>query len=252
MTASSSASSAAGSSNVLPSAVLGHDTLSTRRSAWGRRRSTDCRKSSTPAAPRMSGLCVFATFTARTNSGGQSVRASRAATASAPSLLRPIRLTSARSSGRRNALGCGLPPEASAVTEPTSAKPKPSACPHVDASGVLVEPGRQTHRGVEPQAPQRLRQPLVAPAVERAHSGGSQRPEADRAHPQAVRSLCVGAKEEGADQAVHGVAGRPERITNARAARRSRADLPSRPYQPGVKLMPNTKSLSWREKGTAR
>jgi hypothetical protein len=48
------------------------------------------------------------------------VDASRAATAAEPSLLKPIRLTSARSSISRNSRGAGLPGWGSAVTVPIS------------------------------------------------------------------------------------------------------------------------------------
>src|SRR5690349_18504545 len=53
--------------------------------------------------------------------------ASFSASAPAPSLLNPSRLSSARSSGSRNILGGGFPGCACAVTVPTSAYPKPSA-----------------------------------------------------------------------------------------------------------------------------
>ncbi len=54
-------------------------------------------------------------------------RASRSATASAPSLLKPIRLTIARSAGSRASRGRGLPGWGSPVTVPTSTNPNPSA-----------------------------------------------------------------------------------------------------------------------------
>ena len=51
------------SSKVLPSVVLGHDTLSTTKSASGANRRKDWAKSSTAAAPKMLGSWVFAMFT---------------------------------------------------------------------------------------------------------------------------------------------------------------------------------------------
>lgn len=51
------------SSKVLPSVVLGHDTLSTTKSASGANRRNDWAKSSTAAAPKMLGSWVFAMFT---------------------------------------------------------------------------------------------------------------------------------------------------------------------------------------------
>ena len=52
--------------------------------------------------------------------------ARRAATTSAPALLKPIRLTSARSAGSRNSRGRGFPGCGRAVTVPTSTAPNPS------------------------------------------------------------------------------------------------------------------------------
>src|SRR5512139_587177 len=65
---------------------------------------------------------------------------SRLATASAPSLLKPIRLTTARSSGRRNSRGRGLPGCASPVTVPTSTNEKPSAARASIPSAFLSKP----------------------------------------------------------------------------------------------------------------
>ena len=53
--------------------------------------------------------------------------ASRAATAAAPSLLNPMRLTIARSSTSRNSRGRGFPGCRRAVTVPTSTNENPSA-----------------------------------------------------------------------------------------------------------------------------
>ncbi len=53
-------------------------------------------------------------------------RCSRASAASCPPLLKPSRLITARSRGRRNTRGLGLPGCGSGVTVPISAKPQPS------------------------------------------------------------------------------------------------------------------------------
>ena len=66
--------------------------------------------------------------------------ASRRATASAPSLLKPIRLTTARSAGSRNSRGRGLPGCGSPVTVPTSTKPNPSAASASIPSAFLSNP----------------------------------------------------------------------------------------------------------------
>ena len=54
-------------------------------------------------------------------------RCRRTASAAAPALLKPIRLTIASSAGSRNSRGSGLPGCGWAVTVPTSTKPKPSS-----------------------------------------------------------------------------------------------------------------------------
>ena len=66
--------------------------------------------------------------------------ASRWAIASAPWLLKPIRLTIARLSGSRNSRGRSLPGWACAVTVPSSAKPNPSAAQAATATPFLSSP----------------------------------------------------------------------------------------------------------------
>ena len=61
--------------------------------------------------------------------------------ASTPSLLKPKRLITARSSARRKRRGRGLPGCGSGVAAPTSTKPKPAATSGADHLGVLVEAG---------------------------------------------------------------------------------------------------------------
>ncbi len=65
---------------------------------------------------------------------------SRKASAAAPWLLNPIRLTSARSSGNRNIRGFGLPGCGRAVTVPTSTKPNPSAASPMTPAPSLSNP----------------------------------------------------------------------------------------------------------------
>ena len=66
--------------------------------------------------------------------------ASRRATTSAPSLLKPIRFTTARSAGSRNSRGRGLPGCGSPVTVPTSTNAKPSAASASMPSAFLSKP----------------------------------------------------------------------------------------------------------------
>src|SRR3569833_1435423 len=66
--------------------------------------------------------------------------ASRSAAARAPWLMNPIRMLSARSLGRRNSRGRGLPGCARAVTVPISTKPKPNAPSASYASASLSNP----------------------------------------------------------------------------------------------------------------
>ena len=58
----------------------------------------------------------------------------------APQLLKPARLINARSRGKRNRRGRGLPGCASLVTEPTSMKPKPNAASACAAVPFLSRP----------------------------------------------------------------------------------------------------------------
>ena len=67
-------------------------------------------------------------------------RRNRAAAAAAPSLLNPIRFTSARSAGSRNIRGRGLPGCGRAVTVPTSTNPNPSAPSPATARASLSNP----------------------------------------------------------------------------------------------------------------
>src|SRR3569623_2374432 len=66
--------------------------------------------------------------------------ASRRAAASPPPLLNPMRLITARSRVRRNSRGLGLPGCGNGVTEPTSAKPKPSPSNASGTSPSLSKP----------------------------------------------------------------------------------------------------------------
>ena len=70
---------------------------------------------------------------------------------SAPSLLKPIRLTIARSAGSRNSRGCGLPGCGSPVTVPTSTCPKPSAARASMPTAFLSKPAARPERGREGQ-----------------------------------------------------------------------------------------------------
>ncbi len=78
--------------------------------------------------------------------------ASRRATTSAPSLLKPIRLITARSSGRRNSRGVGFPGWPSPVTVPISTWPKPSAASASTPTAFLSKPGSQPQHVRERQA----------------------------------------------------------------------------------------------------
>src|SRR4051812_13069273 len=66
--------------------------------------------------------------------------ASRADTASSPSLLKPSRFTSARSSGSRNRRGRGFPACGFGVTVPTSTNAKPWRSSAAKASAFLSKP----------------------------------------------------------------------------------------------------------------
>ena len=66
--------------------------------------------------------------------------------AATPSLLKPKRLMTARSSVRRKSRGRGLPGCGSGVAAPTSTKPKPARPSGATARGVLVEAGGETER----------------------------------------------------------------------------------------------------------
>ena len=66
--------------------------------------------------------------------------ASRRATTSAPSLLKPIRFTTARSAGSRNSRGRGLPGCGSPVTVPTSTNANPSAASASMPTAFLSKP----------------------------------------------------------------------------------------------------------------
>ena len=66
--------------------------------------------------------------------------ASRRSTASAPSLLNPIRLTTASSRSSRNSRGRGLPVCGFGVTVPISTKPNPSRNNASGASALLSKP----------------------------------------------------------------------------------------------------------------
>ncbi len=135
-------------------------------------------------------------LTPRTTSGAaDSARraASRRATTSAPSLLKPIRLTTARSAGSRNSRGCGLPGCGSPVTVPISTWPKPSARQRVDADGVLVEAGGQPERGAGRSAPAPADR-RVARRTARAPCSRARRP--DRPERQVVRPLRVDPGED--------------------------------------------------------
>mmetsp|Transcript_4200 Transcript_4200/g.12315 ORF Transcript_4200/g.12315 Transcript_4200/m.12315 type:complete len:313 (-) Transcript_4200:191-1129(-) len=135
-TAPSSARKLSGSSKVLPSSVFGQETFRTTKSPRGASRWKLWTKSSTAASPRIAGSWVFARFTptgaraapsaARPSAANPS---KRAATASAPSLFRPMRFTTALSSSMRKRRGRVLPVLGRAETDPTSAKPRPGSMP---------------------------------------------------------------------------------------------------------------------------
>ena len=78
--------------------------------------------------------------------------ASRCATTSAPSLLKPIRLTMARSAGSRNSRGVGLPGCGSRGHGADLDVPEPERGERVDADGVLVEAGGEPEHVGEGQA----------------------------------------------------------------------------------------------------
>ena len=65
---------------------------------------------------------------------------SRASAAAWPSLLKPMRLMTASSSGRRNSRGLGFPACGFGVTVPISVKPKPSASMASGTSAFLSKP----------------------------------------------------------------------------------------------------------------
>ena len=65
---------------------------------------------------------------------------SRAAMASAPSLLKPMRLITPSSRSSRNSRGRGLPACGFGVTVPTSTKPKPSRSNESGTSALLSKP----------------------------------------------------------------------------------------------------------------
>ncbi len=119
--------------------------------------------------------------------------ASRAAIASAPSLLKPKRLIAARSSVSRNRRGRGLPGCGRGVAAPTSRKPKPARISGASATAFLSKPAarptglgsaspasRVASRGERHRPRQRRRPPKAAerrappaPAAMRRRSGSS-------------------------------------------------------------------------------
>mmetsp|Transcript_53941 Transcript_53941/g.126551 ORF Transcript_53941/g.126551 Transcript_53941/m.126551 type:complete len:313 (+) Transcript_53941:305-1243(+) len=115
---------ALGSSKVFPSAVLGHDTLITTKSAKGANVLKLCTKSSTAAGPTIAGLCVLAMLIPIGAPPSTEVKVlRRAATHAAPSLFRPMQLMTAWSLGIRQHRGLSFPAAGSAEMDPTSAKP---------------------------------------------------------------------------------------------------------------------------------
>ena len=132
---------------------------------------------------------------------------SRAAAAAAPWLLKPIRLISARSRGRRNIRGFGLPGCGCAVTVPTSTNANPSM---PSASGPRASLSNPAAR---PSGPGRSRpnawtRSTGSAGVSQRRSShehaGHRRGPADKPEPQAVRGLGGQAREHcGKQQLVH-------------------------------------------------
>ncbi len=124
-------------------------------------------------------------------------RRSRAATASAPSLLKPIRLTIAWSVGSRNSRGRGLPGCGSPVTVPTSTCPKPSAASASMPTAFLSNPAaRPSADGkVRPMA---FTGRVAGPGYIRVSAARR----ADAGEPQVVGPLGVDPGEDVAEQGV--------------------------------------------------
>ena len=131
--------------------------------------------------------------------------ASRRATASAPELLNPMRFSSARSLGRRKSRGCGLPACGSAVTVPTSTKPKPSAPSALNRRASLSKPAASP-TGFRKRIPQRRTSSAgsrTSNAARRAaRCAGSAAAAPERGGAKVVRGFRRDAKQQRAQQAV--------------------------------------------------
>jgi hypothetical protein len=118
-------------------------------------------------------------------------RESRRASASAPALLNPIRLTIARGTNR-NKRGVGLPGWGRGVTVPTSTKPNPNAAHAVRASAIFIEPRRQPHRVGEPQRSRSRLDHHLAPRIRRTSPNIPHRCKTGVAHlSAAIPSRCA-------------------------------------------------------------
>ena len=126
---------------------------------------------------------------------GRRPRASNlAATASAPSLLKPIRFTTARSSGSRNSRGARVAGLRLAGDRADLDVAEPERAEAVDADRVLVEAGGQAEHVGERQPERRHRLPRrTSPAGDRSRCP-------DRPEGRVVRLLGVGPGEDVVEQ----------------------------------------------------